>query len=135
MLGGKSPGLAVRAFEGGGRGALAGATGSAGTGATSATGVCCFKLERTSEGCPGFGAASEFFSEPGEAMFSSGAGNTEDATALMPALEAGLKLVGALALLGVSCFAFSGVGLAGVVCETPELNIRVCKGPSFWDSG
>ena len=131
MLGGKSPVLAVRAFEGGGRGALDATTVSVGEGATSAGGACWFKLERASEACPDFGKTSALFSELGEAVLSSGAGNTEDATALIPALEAGLKFVGALALAGVGCFAFSGLGLAGDACETPELSTRVCKGPSF----
>jgi hypothetical protein len=88
-------------------------------------------LERASEACPDFGKTSALFSELGEAVLSSGAGNTEDATALIPALEAGLKFVGALALAGVGCFTFSGLGLAGDACETPELSTRVCKGPSF----
>ena len=122
MLGGKSPGLAVRAFEGGGRGALATATVSVGIGAnSSAGGACVLKLGKASDGC----------SEMGKTGLSSGAGSTEDATALMPALEGGLVLSGALGLTGATCLVFLVLGLVGVVCETPELNTRVCKGPSF----
>jgi hypothetical protein len=49
----------------------------------------------------------------------------------MPAVEGVLGLSGALGLAGATCFVFSLLGLIGVVCETPELNTRVCKGPSF----
>ena len=122
MLGGKSPGLAESAFEGGGRGVLAAATVSGGKGATSSVGVACWlKFGKASEGC----------SDLGKTGLSSGAGSTEDATALMPAVEGVLGLSGALGLAGATCFVFSMLGLIGVVCETPELNTRVCKGPSF----
>ena len=122
MLGGKSPVLAVRAFEGGGGGALATAAVSDGKDATSSTGGACrLKFGKASEGC----------SEMGKAGLSSGAGSTEDATALMPALEGVLVLSAALGLAGATCLVFSVLGLAGVVCETPELNTRVCRGPSF----
>ena len=56
------------------------------------------------------------------------------ATALSPALE-GVALAGALGFAGAEGFGFSGMGLCGGVCETPELKTRVCKGPNFWDSG
>ena len=122
MLGGKSPGLAVRALEGGGRGALVTATVSGGKGATSSTGGACWlKFGKASEGC----------SDLGKTGLSSGAGSKEDATALMPAVEGVLGLSGALGLAGATCFVFSVLGRVGVVCETPELNTRVCKGPSF----
>ena len=122
MLGGKSPGLAVRALEGGGRGAFASATFSVGIGATSSVGGACWlKFGKASGGC----------SEMGKTGLSSGAGSKEDATALMPALEGVLVLSGGLGLAGATCFVFSVLGRVGVVCETPELNTRVCKGPSF----
>ena len=122
MLGGKSPGLAVRAFEGGGGGALATATVSDGKGATSSTvGACWLKFGKASEGC----------SDLGKAGLSSGAGSPEDATALMPAVEGVLGLSGALGLAGATCFVFSVLGRVGGVFETPELNTRVCNGPSF----
>ena len=112
----------MRAFEGGGRGALATATVSRGKGATSSSGGACWLK---------FGKASEGFSDLGKTGLSSGAGSPEDATALMPALEGVLVLSGALGLAGATCFVFSVLGMVGVVCETPELNTRVCKGPSF----
>jgi hypothetical protein len=67
----------------------------------------------------------------GKTGLSSGAGSTEDATALIPAVEGVLVLSAALGLVGAICFGFSVLGMVGVVCETPELNTRVCKGPSF----
>jgi hypothetical protein len=67
----------------------------------------------------------------GKTGLSSGAGSKEDATALMPALAGGLVLSGALGLAGATCLVFSVLGLVGVDCETPELNTRVCSGPSF----
>ena len=122
MLGGKSPGLAVRALEGGGRGVLVTATVSGGNGATSSVGGACWlKFGKASEGC----------SDLGKTGLSSGAGSTEDATALMPAVEGVLGLSGALGLAGATCFGLSVLGMVGVVCGTPELNTRVCKGPSF----
>ena len=112
----------MRAFEGGGRGALATATVSGGKGATSSVGGACWlKFGKASEGC----------SDLGKTGLSSGAGSKEDATALMPAVEGVLGLSSALGLAGATCFVFSVLGMVGVVCETPELNTRVCKGPSF----
>ena len=67
----------------------------------------------------------------GKTGLSTGAGSTEDATALMSALVGGLVLSGALGLAGATCFGLSVLGMVGVVCGTPELNTRVCKGPSF----
>jgi hypothetical protein len=78
-----------------------------------------------------FGKASDGCSEMGKTGLSSGAGSAEDATALMPALEGVLVLSGALGLAGATCLVFSVLGLVGVDCETPELNTRVCSGPSF----
>jgi hypothetical protein len=77
------------------------------------------------------GKASGGCSEMGKTGLSSGAGSKEDATALMPALAGGLVLSVALGLAGATCLVFSVLGRVGVVCETPELNTRVCRGPSF----
>ena len=88
MLGGKSPTLAVSAFDAGGTDTEGVANTSGGKGMAWTSG------SELGE----FGKPEVCWSEMGGAGFSSGAGSTAEATALMPALggEASLAVVAAL---------------------------------------
>ena len=117
----------MSAFDAGGIDTAGATVTSGGRGIASTSGSLLGKLAK----------AAVFGSEFGGLRFSSGAGSTSEATALMPAIAGAVAFVleGDLGFCWVGGLGCSVAGLCGGACETPELNTRVCRGPNFCDSG
>ena len=117
----------MSAFDAGGTDTAGATVNSGGKGIASTSGSLLGKLAN----------AAVFGSEFGGLRFSSGAGSTSEATALMPTLagKVALALAGGLGFCWMGGLGCSVAGLCGGACETPELNTRVCRGPNFCDSG